>query len=169
MTVKFPRSFLTFLMVLVWTSRAADIARPEFNIYQARAKQHRRGAEGKLVEGEEHLRKIILGWYRIDGAEAYEICHQCVGRIDENTGVEIDDSIGTIRRGGEITTCGGQPCTVLPAAPIGYNRFHLRYQTKDGDWSSWSKVKNYKVEDVGHLEHEELKVEDAEYSEHEEL
>ena len=133
-------------------------SRPDFSIYQARVKQHRQGAQGNLVEGEEDLRKVILGWHAIPGVVAYEICHQCVGRIEEATGVERGDAdIGTIHETPPDHTCGGEPCLVLPAAPLGYNTFHLRYKTDEGGlWSPWSEMKRYNVKDVGHLTHEEL-------------
>uniref|UniRef100_A0A6U4HP11 Lipoprotein n=1 Tax=Minutocellus polymorphus TaxID=265543 RepID=A0A6U4HP11_9STRA len=133
-------------------------SRPEFSIYQARVKQHRQGARGDLVEGEEELRKIILGWHAIPSAAGYELCHQCVGRIEEATGVEMGDAeIGTVHATTLQDTCGGEPCLVMPGAPIGYNTFHLRYKTADnGIWSPWSEMKRYDVQDVGHLQHEEL-------------
>ena len=149
------RSFLS-LLLLVFSAVVAAIDRPDFSIYQARAKQHRHSS-GQLVQGEEELRKIILGWYAIPEAKAYEICHQCKGRIDESTGNEISidgqekDGIGTVHRTTPADTCGEQPCLVMPAAPLGYNRFHLRYQSGGGEWSPWSKSVNYNVKDVGHL------------------
>ena len=137
---------------------AGQPSRPNFSIYQARVKQHRQGAQGNLVEGEEDLRKVILGWHAIPNAAAYEICHQCVGRIEEATGVERGDAeIGTIHATTPDHTCGGEPCLVMPNAPLGYNTFHLRYKTDEaGMWSPWSEMKRYNVKDVGHLTHEEL-------------
>jgi hypothetical protein len=151
------RSYLIAPLLLLGGVAAAALDRPEFSIYQARVKQHRSGAAGDLVEGEEHLRKIILGWHGIAAAEAYEICHQCTGRIDED-GMEVagEEALGTVHPLTKDNMCGGEPCLVLAAAPLGFNRFHMRYQ-KGGDWSPWSAVKNYDVGvDLGHLQHEEL-------------
>lgn len=158
-------SLLLLTLLTISAAAAAALDRPDFSIFQARSKQHRHSS-GDLVEGEEELRKIILGWHAIPDAEAYEICHQCSDWIDESTGSEIDshdetdeNKAGTVHRTTPANTCGGEPCLVLPAAPLGYNRFHMRYQTAAGGraWSPWSKSVNYNVGDaLGHLKHEEL-------------
>eukprot|EP00561_Arcocellulus_cornucervis_P007510 CAMPEP_0185810934 /NCGR_PEP_ID=MMETSP1322-20130828/7193_1 /TAXON_ID=265543 /ORGANISM="Minutocellus polymorphus, Strain RCC2270" /LENGTH=51 /DNA_ID=CAMNT_0028507271 /DNA_START=66 /DNA_END=218 /DNA_ORIENTATION=+ len=47
---------ITLLLTLALSACPVTIAgdeRPEFSIYQARVKQHRQGAQGDLVEGEE--------------------------------------------------------------------------------------------------------------------
>ena len=170
--------FTCCIFVTTNAQQQEDDERPEFKIYQSRVKQHRSGATGQLVEGEEELRKIILGWYEISNALEYEICHQCFGntnniRIDEQTGKDLltdtydaTDGSGTIHKISIDTKCGGQPCLVLPSAPIGQNTFHMRYKAGEDNspkWSLWSKVKIFNVdkENLGTMEeqqqqHEEL-------------
>eukprot|EP00546_Thalassionema_frauenfeldii_P001971 CAMPEP_0178934440 /NCGR_PEP_ID=MMETSP0786-20121207/23863_1 /TAXON_ID=186022 /ORGANISM="Thalassionema frauenfeldii, Strain CCMP 1798" /LENGTH=170 /DNA_ID=CAMNT_0020612221 /DNA_START=66 /DNA_END=578 /DNA_ORIENTATION=+ len=163
-------SFVSCLVLLVWNSEA-NVARPEFHISAARVKRHFvKGSNGDLVEGEEHLRKVILIWHDVTDAKLYEICHQCRGAVDESTGIMVDPSIGRTLKDDYIKTCGGKPCIVMPAAPLGYNRFHMRYQNNTGDWSPWSRFKNFNVQEPGHMEHEELTdVQDAARADHEEL
>jgi len=150
-------TIVSSLFLLARPSIAVD--RPKFSIYQSRVKQHRqKTATGDLVAGEEHLRKFILGWYSIPGAEAYEVCHQCVGRVDESTGGEIEgkEEVGTVHPSEITMTCGGQPCLIMPGVSMGYNHFHLRYQI-GGEWSPWSDVRNYNVgKEIGTVDHDEL-------------
>ena len=143
---------LLFLFATMATTAIAAPARiPESDII-ARVKQHRAGATGELVKGEEDKRKIILSWNRIAGAEAYEVCHEC--DIDDDTGSR-DGELGTVTPIPITQTCGDRPCMVFPGAPLGYNRFNVRVQV-GGEWSAWSKHRNYFVEEIGVVEHEEL-------------
>jgi hypothetical protein len=147
--------------------------RPELHL-TARIKQHRQGASGDLVEGEEELRKIILNWDPILNAKAYEICHLCSSIIDSHSGKRRQDD-GEEEDGGDGGTvisipvgrhgeCGGMPCLVVPGVPLGWNTFHLRVQltsndTEDDDdddrWSLWSPVRNFHVhpEVLGSVDH----------------
>ena len=135
---------------------------PDFVIFQSRVKRHFQRS-GELVGGEEHLRKIILGWYGIPQAQDYQICHQCMQPIDNN---DTDESKGDLTRTIDETVtmgtimdtamCADQPCVVIPAAPMGWNHFHMRYMV-DGEWSPWSTAKNFNVgEELGSIDHEEL-------------
>jgi hypothetical protein len=157
-----------------------SLFRPELHL-TARIKQHRQGATGDLVEGEEALRKIILNWDPIVNAKAYEICHQCAASINSHTGErqqeedeDVDSLDGTVisvpvGRDGE---CGGLPCLVVPGTPLGWNTFHLRVQfmvsddkkttttttteeEKEDGWSLWSRVRNFHVhpERLGTVDH----------------
>jgi hypothetical protein len=131
--------------------------RPQFDL-KARVKQHRRGAEGNLVHGEENFRKIILAWDRVSDAEAYEVCHDC--DIDDGTGTRdstMGDDKGEVfpRAVGRNFECGDRPCLVMPGAPLGYNRFNIRVKV-GSEWSAWSKHRNFFVAEPGHVEHEEL-------------
>jgi hypothetical protein len=140
--------------------------RPQFDL-QARVKQHRRGAEGSLVPGEENLRKIILSWDRVENAEAYEVCHDCHDIINDDTGIIssktttplLVDKDGIVKvfplAVGRAFECGMRPCLVLPGAPIGYNRFHIRVKV-GSEWSAWSKHRNFLVAEPGAVEHQEL-------------
>lgn len=147
-------SLLAILSTLIGTSVAVD--RPFFDP-NARVKQHRVKTTGELVEGEEELRKVLLKWDKVPGAEKYEICHNC-DNIDDDTG----DNAGLIPEEKIIALgvsrkyeCGGHACLVLPDAPLGFNTFHLRVQVGD-EWSKWSKHRNYNVDEPGFVEHEEL-------------
>ena len=151
--------FLLFLATLlsIVDSAANAVDRPEFKLVQSRVKEHRAGPTGELVEGEEHLLKVILGWEKIPNAEGYEICHNC-NNIDDDTGNEINaDRVGTIIPIGigRKYECGLNPCLVLPGAPAGYNRFNLRVQIGK-DWSPWSTYRNFYVIEPGNMVHEEL-------------
>ena len=132
-------------------------ARPEFDD-KARVKQHRAGAQGELVPGEEDLRKIILQWDHIAGAQEYQVCHECSqSLLEEDTDAttnknEEDGKIHNVSVGHE---CGGKPCFILPGAPLGYNAFHLRVKVGD-EWSEWSSPRNFFVKEPGTVSHEEL-------------
>ena len=105
--------------------------------------------------GQEHLRKIILQWEKVQEAAAYEVCHNC--EIEDLTGLRSEDCIGDVLDIpiGRAGTCGHGPCMVMPAAPIGYNKFHLRVKV-GGEWSLWSRHRNFNVQEPGRVEHEEL-------------
>lgn len=147
---------LRSIVVVAQSSSSTHLKRPKFDL-RARVKQHRAGAMGNLVPGEEELRKIILSWDHYPNVAGYEVCHNCI--IDEDTGERNTNEEGTIIEiaiddGGQ---CGGKPCLVLSGAPIGYNVFHLRYLThREGEWSAWSKHRNFHVQEVGYVDHEEL-------------
>ena len=95
-----------------------------------RVKQHRAGAEGNLVPGEEEFIKIILGWEFMETATAYEVCENC--DIDSATGVRATTCGGTVEWVDKDNTCGGQPCWVRKQCPVGINTFAVRATLKDG-------------------------------------
>ena len=111
---------------------------------------------GDLVEGEEHLLKVIVKWDEIYDAEAYELCHNC-NFIDEDTGAETtsSDRSGVIKEVDVKTRCGGQPCSINPGMPRGHNKFHLRVK-KGGVMSPWSRYQNFDVQEPGTFGHIEL-------------
>lgn len=117
----------------------------------ARVKQHRAGAQGDLVSGEEDLLKIIINWEAVDGAEKYEVCHNCV--INDATGKREGDDSGTLYKVAADFTCGGRPCHVLTAAPRGKNRYNVRVST-EGYWSKYSEHRNFNVAEAGNVQHE---------------
>jgi len=119
---------------------------------RARVKEHRKGAEGNLVPGEEDLRKIIVSWDHVSEAEDYEVCHNCHITTNDEGGTSVFGLIHDIPKGME---CGGRPCFVLPGAPLGLNTFHLRVKVKDDDEvSDWSEEVKFFVEDPGHVHHD---------------
>eukprot|EP00580_Thalassiosira_gravida_P003658 CAMPEP_0201605392 /NCGR_PEP_ID=MMETSP0492-20130828/5225_1 /ASSEMBLY_ACC=CAM_ASM_000837 /TAXON_ID=420259 /ORGANISM="Thalassiosira gravida, Strain GMp14c1" /LENGTH=164 /DNA_ID=CAMNT_0048069633 /DNA_START=40 /DNA_END=534 /DNA_ORIENTATION=+ len=152
-------------IVIGTTTTASSTDRPNF-IGTARVKQHMHRT-GDLVEGEQHLLKLIIKWQPIPGAEGYELCHEC-NHIDETTGRETgtldadegtDGTVGTtipIEIGGK-NVCGGQPCHVMPAAAKGHNKFHLRVK-KGGHFGLWSKLQNFDVAEPGTFQHIELEL-----------
>jgi len=119
---------------------------PEIDV-SARVKQHRSGAGGDLVEGEEELRKVIVTWDKAYGASSYEICHNCV----LNASGDLIEGVAQSAN----SECGAQPCSVHPAAPLGYNTFQVRAKTGAG-WSEWGTQRKFFVDEVGHVDHEEL-------------
>ena len=167
-------SFLLLLLLLGFPAAAAADDDEEYHMgylpelhVSARVKQHRSGATGQLVPGEEDLRKIILTWDKPTNDVAgtishYEICHQCGSDvIDGNTGTSTttlgEDKIKTvpIGRGGE---CGGHPCLVFPNCPKGKNTFNLRIAYKidggsDYKYSLWSPQRVFMVDEPGNISH----------------
>ena len=118
----------------------------------ARIKEHRAGATGELVAGEEELRKIVVQWDFLKGALEYEICHDCT--ISEDGSVTGGSrTIVPIGRKGE---CGGRPCHIVRGAPLRLNTFHVRANIADEGWTDWSAPRNFMVQDPGRTYHEEL-------------
>jgi hypothetical protein len=144
------------ILVVVTAQQQAAPPVPEMD-HSARVKQHRQGARGDLVEGEEDLRKIKIQWKPVEDALEYQVCHNCV--FDEYSPEEESVTSVSVGREGE---CGGRPCFVLPGAPQGRNTFHVRVRTTTGDnadvvWSEWSEPRNFNVGDhIGETYHEEL-------------
>ena len=142
---------------------------PEIHV-SARVKQHRSGATGQLVPGEEDLRKIIVTWDKptndvVGSIAHYEICHQCGSdQIDGDTGMMKEGAtalgedklkIVPIGRAGE---CGGHPCLVFPSCPKGKNTFNLRIAYKidganDYKYSLWSPQRVFMVDEPGNISH----------------
>ena len=120
----------------------------------ARVKQHRAGASGDLVPGEEDLRKIIIQWDSIPGALSYEVCHNC----DVVEGVPQASSSG----GDSIHTVGvdmiraGRPVFIQPGTPLGKNTFHVRANFDGGTNGPWSQERIFNVNEPGNALHEEL-------------
>ena len=148
----------TLLLVSIIKSTVA-IDRPNF-IGTARVKQHFHKS-GELIAGEEHLLKVIVKWEPIPLAVQYELCHMC-NHIDEETGDADDINMNTeakIYQIGPGSTCGGQPCHIMPGTEKGHNKFHLRVKGHGGEWSAWSKYQNFLVAEPGteeHVDHPEL-------------
>ena len=156
MTARSVQLFLSLFFLFCAASTSAILQRPKFEIeLTSRVKQHRHKT-GDLVVDEEDLRKLIISWKSIAGAQKYELCHNCKDLVDEATGEELkplEDDVGNILK--DTSTCGGSHCVVIPACPLGPNHFHLRY-FKHGEWSLWSNVRNFKIGDIGPMSHEEL-------------
>ena len=120
-----------------------------------RVKEHRSGAEGVLVEGEEDLLKIILKFTDVDSAEVYEVCHNCV--VDDESGVRSGTD-GDTDEVSPASTCGGELCWIRPGCPKAWNTFNVRAMVGD-DWTRWSKTGRFMVaydKHTGHSEHSEL-------------
>ena len=145
---------ISLLLVPLVTIAALDS--PKFSA-TARVKQHYHRT-GELIDGEEHLLKVIVKWDTISGAEGYELCHNCNHILEEtgeeNSGNDVDGKIYPIEVGG-ANMCGGQACHVMPGAPKGNNKFHLRVKM-NGEWSAWSNYQNFNVQEPGMFGHEEL-------------
>ena len=157
----------TLLLGSCITTAIDTKTRPNFTA-TARVKQHFHKS-GNLVEGEEHLIKVILKWDHLPNANAYEICHNC-HHINEDTGIIIEDDdekkSDDANTGGKIyevdmtggkNTCGGQPCLVMPNTPRGNNKYHLRLKDmSDLSVSAWSKYQNFMIDEPGTEVHSEL-------------
>ena len=118
---------------------------------RARVKQHRAGAQGDLVSGEEHLRKIIVYWQPMPNALSYEICHNC--HVNDDTGERRDEDVGFVYPVNLEDTCAGNMCYVFKGVPLGKNRFNVRVKTAD-EWSGWSEHANFEVDEPGFPDHE---------------
>ena len=155
----FKLSFLTYLSATIllfgWTTSALPAA-PVIH-QKARVKQHRAGAKGDLVEGQESLRKILVQWDSVPDALEYEVCHDCIMENGEPKEGEGKRTIVDLK-----STRGGTPVHIVPGAPIRINTFHVRAKVATGDgevWTEWSKPGNYDVhEDTSKAwaEHQEL-------------
>merc|ERR1719158_1325074 len=98
---------------------------------KARVKQHMFGANADLVKGEEEMLKIIVYWTIMDGAQLYEVCHNC--NINDETGVR-DGETGGVHEVEEDEQCMDDMCFVQKNAPKGKNRYNVRVKTRKG-WS----------------------------------
>lgn len=140
---------LCFLLSPIGTLGQDDVAAPIVDL-SARVKQHRFGAAGDLVEGEEEMRKIIIQWDAIPEAVSYEVCHNCVL-------VE-----GQPEPAGEILPVGlelqraGRPVFIKPNTPLGKNTFHVRAKLEGGKSGPWSDERVFNVGDPGNVVHDEL-------------
>mmetsp|Transcript_30717 Transcript_30717/g.37515 ORF Transcript_30717/g.37515 Transcript_30717/m.37515 type:complete len:154 (+) Transcript_30717:90-551(+) len=143
---------ILLLTIAATISSSTSIPRPVINT-NARVKQHRAGAVGDLVIGEEHMLKIIVKWPPMRPALSYEICHGC--HVIDSTGERLEDeeTAGKVYPVDPHSTCGGDVCHVFKDVPKGKNRFNVRVLTPNG-WSVWSEHVNFNVVEPGNPEHE---------------
>jgi hypothetical protein len=115
----------------------------------ARVKEHRFGADGDLVEGEEDMRKIIIQWDPIPGAASYEVCQNCqVFEGSSHSGELHLISAENLR--------AGRPVFIKPNTPLGTNTFRVRAILEDGTDGPWSQERVFNVNEPGTAVHEEL-------------
>lgn len=124
---------------------AAAGSRPNFAA-TARVKQHYHHS-GELVEGEEHLLKIIIKWQPIHGVENYEICHDC--DINDETGETGEIHGHKLHAVESSQTCGGLPCLTQKGIKKGMNKYHLRARFAGGQTSLWSNYQAFEVVEPG--------------------
>ncbi|CAB9518967.1 expressed unknown protein [Seminavis robusta] len=149
MTSSILSPLLVFLLALL--SAIANEIPPVPQVDQvARVKEHRRGANGDLVPGEENLRKLLLQWHAIPGALEYEVCHNC--HISDSGDV-LEGNINFVPTS---KTKAGRPVFVFPNAPLGKNSFHVRVSVEAGVWGPWSEQRNFVVDEPGQVQHDEL-------------
>lgn len=122
-------SVCLLVYVLAFSAFVLSLDKPRFQMFQSRIKPHRQRS-GDLVPGEEHLRKMIFGWEPERYADSYELLHH----NEANGLLSYKD----------VRQCAGKPCVVLPAIPLGMQRFQLRYSVK-GEWSDWSVVRSFNI------------------------
>ena len=98
---------------------------------------------GELVDGEKHLRKVIIKWDHYPGALRYEVNHVFPNEEDQKihtTVIERDN------------TCGGYPCHVKPACPLGMNAFSVRASLASDNeggedtWTPWSPLVTFQID-----------------------
>lgn len=122
--------------------------------FSARVKEHRAGANGDLVAGEEGQRKIIIQWDSIPGALSYEVCHNC--QVTGEEGVLEPGEAGKIHTVNVGDVRAGRPVFVKSGTPIGRNTFHVRASVKEDEWGPWSKERVFNVNEPGNTVHNEL-------------
>ena len=147
-----PALQILLLIIAATVSSSTSKERPVIEA-KARVKEHRHGARGELVPGEEGMIKVIVYWPKVFSALSYEICHGCY--IIDATGERIEDKsdVGTVYTVHPDSTCGGSICHVFKNVQRGKNRFNVRVQTNDG-WSLWSEHANFNITEFGYAEHE---------------
>ena len=136
------------LLLSAWRSSASPSLPHPSILPSVRVKNHFHRS-GELVEGEQHLRKVILKWTSFPGATRYEVNHVHPHEQNEYvhvTPIDIEH------------TCGGAPCHVKPACPIGRNGFSVRALVRGGEedgaeedgaekeeWTPWSPVVHFDI------------------------
>lgn len=141
-----------FLQAMIACQAARVVPVPEVDEV-ARVKEHRRGASGDLVEGEEDMRKLLLQWESVPDAIGYEVCHNC-DHDDGGEGEIIPVGVG------RKFEKGARPVLVRANVPFGRNSFKVRVSLKEGEWGPWSEPRIFYVDrdalgQVDH-QHEEL-------------
>jgi hypothetical protein len=145
----FSMIFLAVISLVMMAALAAGSG-PLVNVDDvARVKEHRGGPQGDLVEGEEHMRKVLLQWDQVPGALGYEVCHNCVPSSDG----ELEGDIIPVPAD---QTKAGRPVLVFKNAPLGINTFHVRASVKENEWGPWSDQRNFVVDEPGNIYHDEL-------------
>jgi hypothetical protein len=144
-------NFLLLLFSFVLHASGQDTA-PIIDL-SARVKEHRAGANGDLVAGEEEQRKIIIQWEEIPLALEYQVCHNCQA-TDEEGQLEPGET-GKIHSVSKDSVRANRPVFVKPDTPLGRNTFHARASVK-GEWGPWSKQRVFNVDEPGNAVHDEL-------------
>lgn len=144
------RAALSIFLLASTTLYAQELAPPHMETV-ARVKNHFHRS-GELVEGEEDMRKIIVNWKHYPKAAAYQVCHMC---DMDKSGVRLNEERGTVVDIEVGHECGGNPCMVLPGAPLGINSFSVRAQVGE-EWTPWSDQRNFDTRETGQSQHEEL-------------
>lgn len=141
-------SLLFVLSFLIYQGLGQDVIPVIDNL--ARVKEHRFGANGDMVAGEEEMRKIIIQWDTIPGALQYQVCHNCK---------MTDDGVlepGEIHPVALDMVRAGRPVFVRPNTPLGRNTFHVRASVEEGKWGPWSEQRVFNVDAPGNAVHDEL-------------
>ncbi len=143
-------SLLLQLAYLVFPTCGQDVV-PIIDA-SARVKEHRFGATGDLVVGEEAMRKIIIQWNEIPGALAYEVCHNC--QTTNQEGVLVLEP-GEIHPASPSAQRAGRPVFVRSGTTVGRNTFHVRASVEEGKWGPWSEQRIFYVKDPGNALHDD--------------
>jgi hypothetical protein len=139
---------LLLLPLLVLTASSSGTPYPSI-LRSIRVKNHFHRT-GEPVDGEQHLRKVILKWTPVAGATRYEVHHVHPHDIHEE--IEPRVHVTTVEAG---HTCGGTPCHVKPACPLGRNGFSVRAMLEGGEeedgeqqeetWTPWSPLVRFDI------------------------
>ena len=141
-------SFSLLVLSLLVAITTAALAKPPVLEANARVKQHRAGAQGALVEGEEDLLKMIVFWSSVPDAIDYQIQRDWKV-VDEETGDVLIEE-GTVET--SFAKCGGRPCLVVPGATRGLHTVMVRAKLsssteEEAVWTLWSEPAHYLVDD----------------------
>ena len=132
------RRLFAFLLALISTAHAAPVLDNVPVLFEHRVKEHRAGANGDLVVGEEGFLKVMFKWNLDESAIEFEVKH-----IDP-TGHETTSTVETDQQ------CGGYMCFIKKNCPRGINAFTVRaLSLSDNQWTRWSKELRFDVEEPG--------------------
>ena len=131
------RRLFAFLLALISTAHAAPVLDNVPVLFEHRVKEHRAGANGDLVVGEEGFLKVMFKWNLDESAIEFEVKH-----IDP-TGHETTSTVETDQQ------CGGYMCFIKKNCPRGINAFAARTLSSDNQWTRWSTQLKFDVEEPG--------------------
>lgn len=138
--------FLSLLtLALAAFSTDANTPRSDFKLAIAKVKPHVYHAGEREPKDGEHLVKFIMTWFPTEGANGYEVCHNCDDLIDGHGKATASTEDMQHHIYTNVATCDGLPCIVMKKIPEGSNTFNIRHKTEDGKYTHWSEKRELDV------------------------